>query len=95
MKAIRNNVLLRLTFSESVIALPDIADATNREERQVESIKVFSVGDDVKSLKAGDEVILPLFMLKDTRALPALYKKRDKKNEGFIACKEEDIIGKY
>lgn len=97
MKAYKDKIILRGTFKQENIVLPDaIKNGTERKLTLLDSLKVFSVGKDIKALKVGDEVIITRYVLQDSSKIVMFYKDRNEsEDEFFIAVEEKDIVGIY
>jgi len=97
MKAFQNKIILKGSFKESSIELPEtVKNGSEMKVAQLKSLTVVKLGEYVKGLKEGDEVIISRYFLQDPSKVLLMYKDKSKKdNEFYMAVEEEDIAGTY
>jgi len=98
MKAFQNKIILKGSFKESSIELPEtVKNGSEMKVAQLKSLTVVKLGEYVKGLKEGDEVIISRYFLQDPSKVLLMYKDKSKlkDNEFYMAVEEEDIAGIY
>lgn len=93
MKAIRDNVILKMTLKQKIGGIILSTDK-DKPELYIDKIEVHSVGKDVKSVKKGNEVLINEPTLAAHNRLKA-YKTKEKEGIVYIGAREDDIIGIY
>lgn len=92
MKLLENNVLIKGTIKNTGIVLPE----TQKDQRTIDKLEVYALGKEVKNVKVGDDVMLPLVVMSEkSRFINPFKDKKPEEGEFYLVVKENEIIGVY